>query len=99
MFRVQKGTVTVKSTGFGTFGAAQFKQGVIVGNANVDWPVSMDADEADKILKKEGFKGPYTALTLLKPLYPGFTDNNYVFRMVDGIDKWVNTKTEKLVRE
>lgn len=99
MFRVKSGTVTIKSTGFGTFGAAQFKQGIIVGNANIDWPVNVDAEEADQILKKDGFNDPYTALTLLKPLYPGFTDDNYVFRMVDGIDKWVNTKTRKLVTE
>ncbi|KAJ5741807.1 hypothetical protein N7533_011216 [Penicillium manginii] len=99
MFRVEKGTVTINSTGYGSFGAAEFKSGSILGNANIDWPVGMDADEADQILKKEGFKGPYTALNLMKPLYPGFTDDLYGFRMVDGIDKWVNTKTKKLITE
>lgn len=99
IFRVDQGTVTINSTGFGSFGAAVFKPGHIVGNANVDWPVGMDADEADQILKKEGFKGPYTALTLMKPLYTGLMDDIYVFIMADGIEKWVNTKTKKRITE
>lgn len=99
MFRVEKGTVTINSTGYGSFGPIVFKEGILLGNANIDWPVGMDAPEADAILKKSGETGPYSTLALVEPLYPGMMEPYYVFGMVDGRECWVNTKTKQLRQE
>jgi hypothetical protein len=97
MFRVEKGTVIINSTGYGTFGPAEFKEGSIVGNADLDWPVKFDAIEADNILKKQGYTGRYKKLGLVKPLYPGMDQDYYVFTMEDGRDVWIGTKDGKVV--
>lgn len=99
MFRVDNGTATINSTGYGAFGPVEFKEGIILGNANLDWPVGMDAVEADAILKASSETGPYSSLTLVKPLYPGMAEDYYVFYMVDGSEHWVNTKTKELRKE
>ena len=99
MFRDQerKGTIVIESNGYGKFKAPVFHPGVIIGNANIDEPVEMDAIQADKILKAEGYTGPYTSLTLLQPLYPGVDGPSYVFHMFDGIDRWVSVKEKKVL--
>jgi hypothetical protein len=99
MFRAENGTVTISSTGHGTFGPVEFKEGIMLGNADIDWPVGMDATEADAILNKSGQTGPYSALTLVKPSYPGMSVDYYPFHRVGGSEHWVNTKMKELRNE
>jgi hypothetical protein len=99
VFRADKGIVTIKSTGYDTFGPPVYKEGIWLGTANIDWPVGMDALEADEILKKSGITGPYTSLNLVKPLGPGLDDDYYQFKMVDGSVHWIDTKTKALKKE
>jgi hypothetical protein len=98
MFRVEGGTVRITSTGYGTFGPAEFKEGNILGNANLEWPVKFDATEADKILKDKGYTGSYTKLGLVKPLIPGMNQDHYVFTMMDARDVWIGTNDGKVAQ-
>lgn len=95
MFRTDQGVATVNSTGYGEFGPIEIRPGPILGNANIDWPVGMDATEADAILKKEGYDGAYYALTLRKPLYPGVEQDYYTFSMVHGPAVSIGVKDQK----
>jgi hypothetical protein len=38
MFRVENGTVMINSIGYGTFGPVEFKEGIMLGNADIDRP-------------------------------------------------------------
>lgn len=96
MFRIQDAVVTLISTGFGEFGPPHVRPGGIIGNDNIDWPVSMDANEANQLLRDHGYHGRYSNLTLRKPLYPGMQQNCYIFAMEDGMQIYVGTKDKKV---
>ncbi|KIV76867.1 hypothetical protein PV11_08718 [Exophiala sideris] len=98
MFRLDDGVATITSTGQGheEFGPIDIRPGPILGNANLDWPISLDVSEADTLLKQQGHTGNYDAVTLRKPLYPGMNENYYFFGMVDGPDFSVGTESREV---
>ncbi|KAK7178405.1 hypothetical protein PSPO01_15551 [Paraphaeosphaeria sporulosa] len=96
IFRLHNGVASVTSIGYDEFGPIEVRQGPIVGNANIDWPVSMDATIADGILKEQGHTGNYYALALRKPLFPGVDEDYYIFSMVHGPEVSIETKGHKV---
>ncbi|KAK7177389.1 hypothetical protein PSPO01_16566 [Paraphaeosphaeria sporulosa] len=95
IFRLDGGVAPVTSVGDDNFGPIEVRPESIVGSANLDWPVGMDATDANRILKEQGHTGNYYALTLRKPLYPGADEDYYLFSIVNGHEVSIETKGHK----
>ena len=73
----------VSTIGYSPFGPIELREGVLDDRKNVGWPVDMDITEADELMKKAGFKQPYTGATLDFSILPGGdNESNYTFNMV-----------------
>jgi len=96
IFRVDKGSVTIESPGYYSYGPLHYNPEQIMGNENIDWPVGMDAIEADSLIKKAGQSSPYSGLTLRHPLYPGITQTYYIFKMIARYKVFVGVKNKKV---
>ena len=73
---------SVSTVGYGPFGPIELREILLDDRKNIEWPVKMDITEADELMKKAGFKGPYTGATLDFLILPGGDNEpNYTFSM------------------
>ena len=91
-------SATVTSTAWGEFGPIEM-HGVFAGDRVLPWPIKMTLVEANDLLKKAGFDGPYTGVTLRWPLYPGVTQPSYIFTTVNSGFVFVGVFDGKVHRE
>jgi hypothetical protein len=84
VFQVKGGTALAIMTQWGEFGPIQFIPQPWLEDVVIQWPIKMDIVEADQLLKKAGYTGPYGAITLREPLYPGNYEPYYIFSMMGG---------------
>ena len=84
VFQVKGGTAFAIMTQWGQFGPIQFTPHPWLEDVVIPWPIKMDIVEADRLLKKAGYTGPYGAVTLRHPLYPGSNEPYYIFTMMSG---------------
>jgi hypothetical protein len=84
------------TTTYGEFGPIKVTKGPWLGPANLIWFPSMNAADAEKRLRKLGYEGKFTSLTMSKPLFPGVEEDVYTFRMADGKAVDIPTKTKDL---
>ncbi|RAL09278.1 uncharacterized protein BO97DRAFT_458445 [Aspergillus homomorphus CBS 101889] len=87
VFRVGDGdsnATALISTGdrmWGEWGDVEFIPESWLGGAVIPWPIEMDVDEADALLRDAGFTGRYTVVTLRWPLCSGLDGPGYVFEV------------------
>lgn len=84
VFSVKGGTAILTSTTWGEFAPVQFIPQPWVEDVVIPWPIEMDIVKADSLLKQAGYTGPYGAITLRHPLYPGDNEPYYIFSMGGG---------------
>ncbi|KAF4959592.1 hypothetical protein FSARC_10678 [Fusarium sarcochroum] len=72
-------TAIIQSTGWGEFGSVQVIDSPWLGDAAINWPVSLEIHDAFSILRKGGYKQPIEAVTLRQPVYPGDDQPFYIF--------------------
>lgn len=84
VFQVPGGTAILTMTQWGEFGPIQFIGQPWLEDVVIPWPVKMELTAADSLLKKAGYTGPYGAITLRHPLYPGSNEPCYIFSMHNG---------------
>ena len=78
-----KQLASVRTVGYGPFGPIELRERPLDDRQNVGWPVKMDIPEADELMKKAGFKQPYTGAALDFSILPGGDQEpNYTFNMV-----------------
>lgn len=78
-----KQLASVRTVGYGPFGPIELRERPLDDRQNVGWPVKMDIPEADELMKKAGFKQPYTGAALDFSILPGGDQEpNYTFSMV-----------------
>ena len=74
---------SVRTVGYGHYGPIELRERLLDDRQNIEWPVKMDIPEADELMKKAGFKEPYTGATLDFSILPsGDKEPNYTFSMV-----------------
>jgi hypothetical protein len=96
VFRAGKGTAIIQSTGWGSFGPVKYIDSPWMEDVVIEWPIKMEATEADSLLKKAGYTGPYGAMTLRHPLYPGVDEPYYIFSMKTGQYVFVGVNDKKV---
>lgn len=96
VFRAGNGTAIIKSIGWGSFGPVQYIGSPWMEDVVIAWPIKMEASEADSLLKKAGYTGPYGAMTLRHPLYPGIKEPYYIFSMTTGQYVFVGVNDKKV---
>lgn len=74
------GTAIVRSTVWGEFGPIQYIPEPWLEDRVIPWPIEMDITQADGLLKRAGYTGPYSTVTLRWPLYPGTNQPFYIFQ-------------------
>ncbi|PZF70841.1 hypothetical protein [Taibaiella soli] len=94
--RAGAGTAIIQATGWGTFGPVQYIDSPWLEDQVINWPISMDITEADKLLKAAGYTGDYRNVTLRKPLYPGVYEPSYIFGMINGLYVFVGVEDKKV---
>lgn len=90
------GAATISTTTWGHFTPIKYNPKAFLGNVAIPWPIKMDIVEADQLLKKTGYTGPYRAVSLGWPLYPGNTETYYIFTMSNGETVFVGTKSKSV---
>ncbi|KAI9856324.1 MAG: hypothetical protein M1813_009160 [Trichoglossum hirsutum] len=94
--RVDKGAAIIESTGWNEWGSVKFLPIMVTENL-IPWPVKMDAIKANSLMRQAGVEGPYTAMDLNWPIYPGDTEPYYFFSMVDGTTVRVGVNSGKVI--
>jgi hypothetical protein len=72
-------TAIINSRAWGEFGPIQYIAQPWLEDVVIPWPIEMDITDADRLLKNAGYTGPYGAVTLRWPLYPGVVQPFYIF--------------------
>ena len=99
MFQVPGGTAIITGTSWGEFGPIDFIAQPWLEDVVIPWPVQMELTEADQLLKQAGYAGPYGAITLRHPLYPGSTEPCYIFSMGMGAYVFAGVNEKKVTKE
>ncbi len=97
LFKLGGGYVTIESTGYWTWNKPVFVDHGILGNDVIPWPLKFTAEEANKLLYAEGYKGNFTSVELVRPLYPIAGRDFYFFNLVDGRQAWIELLLKKIV--
>lgn len=79
VFRYNTGTVIIKSTGWGEFGAPVFIPEPWLEDVVIAWPVKMDLDEANTLKNRAGYTQTYGTVTLRNPLGPKPGNPYFIF--------------------
>ncbi|WYZ35369.1 hypothetical protein EsH8_X_000016 [Colletotrichum jinshuiense] len=74
-------TAIIQSQGWGDFGPVEVVQSPFLGDVVIPWPVSLTIHEAFTILRKGGYEGPVSTLTLRQPLGPDINQPFYIFKL------------------
>ena len=78
-----KQLASVHFVGYGPLGPIELRERLLDDRQNIEEPLKMDILEADELMKKAGFKGPYTGATLDFSILPSSDkEPNYTFSMV-----------------
>ena len=78
-----KQLASVRTVGYSPFGPIELREKLLDDRRNIQWPVKMDIPEADELMKKAGFKQPYTGASLDFSILPGGDQEpNYTFSMI-----------------
>ena len=78
-----KQLASVSTVGYGPYGPIELREKPLDDRQNIEWPVKLDITEADELIKKAGFKQPYTGATLDFSILPGGDkEPNYTFSTV-----------------
>jgi hypothetical protein len=77
-------TALIHSTDWGEFGPVEVVDQPWLEDRVIPWPIEMDITEAAQLLQHGGHTGPFGAVTLRWPLYPGSNQPYYIFGMTDG---------------
>jgi hypothetical protein len=78
-----QGMASIRSIGWSQFGPI-VKSPLIVGNANVPWPVKMEITQAWGLVLAAGYSGLIEKCQLKKVLSPNVDEAMYVFNLVGG---------------
>lgn len=83
----KQGTAFISSIGWSEFGPVQWIGQVFLEDNDIPWPPPQgfkDATDADALLKKAGYTGPYLNFTLRQPTsHPASTEPYYIFQMAN----------------
>ena len=96
VFQAGNGTAIIESERWGEFGPVKYINQPWLEDVVIPWPIEMTLDKADAILRKAGYKGTYTTVTLRWPLYPGVNEPSYIFGMTDGRHIFVGVYSGKV---
>lgn len=99
VFQADGGATSVFATmtQWGEFGPLEFKRQAWVEDVVIPWPIKMDIVEADQLLKKAGYTGPYGAVTLRHPMAArGMHEPYYIFSMMTGEYVFVGVNDKKV---
>lgn len=96
VLRVSGGTVVATQTD--PFGDPQieFRPMPWLGSSDLPWPVAMDLEEAESLMRRAGFGPDYRSVTLRRPVYPGMTEPYFIFGMAGTGFVFVGTVTGKV---
>ena len=72
-------TVIIKEIAYGEFGQPQLIREPWLEDVVIQWPISMDLPQANKLKEEAGFKNPYTTVTLRNPLGPTRSNPYFIF--------------------
>ena len=79
----RKHLASVHFVGYGPISPIELRERKLDDRRSFEWPVQIDILKADELMKKAGFKGPYTSATLdFSDLPSGDMEPNYTFFMV-----------------
>jgi len=87
IFRVEGGTVIIRSTGWGSWGQPKFVPSPWLECVVIPWPITMDITDATTILREGGYTADFWNCTLRHPLGPPgkpYDEPYYIFEMVSG---------------
>jgi hypothetical protein len=68
----------------------------LLGNFIIPWPLPIDVNEADHLLKAAGYTGTYGAIALQWPVVPGFDEPYYIFQMTGGQRVFVGVNSRRV---
>jgi hypothetical protein len=75
-----------------------FKRKAWTEDAIIPWPIKTDSVEADQLLKKAGYPGPYGAVTLRHPVGLHLDEPYYIFLMMTGEYIFVGVNDRKVIK-
>ena len=98
VLHVAKGTVVAQQSDPLADPQIDFSPSPWLGDALLPWPVEMDLEEAESLLRNAGFGSEYKTLTLRRPVYPGMVEPYFIFGTLEHGFVFVGTSTKKVFR-
>ncbi|PYH46606.1 uncharacterized protein BP01DRAFT_355599 [Aspergillus saccharolyticus JOP 1030-1] len=97
VFHVGHNATAIISTGmvWGEWNEVEYIPKPWLEDVVIPWPVAMDAEQADALLKIAGYTGGYKVITLRHPLHPDFDEPYYIFN-VEGVFVFVGVDDKKV---
>lgn len=96
VLQVQNGTVVAQQTDPLADPQIDFNPFHWLGDMLLPWPVEMNLEEAESLLRNAGFGSEYKTLTLRRPVYPGMIEPYFIFGTSKYGFVFVGTSTKKV---
>jgi hypothetical protein len=98
VLHVAKGTVVAQQSDPLADPQIDFSPSPWLGDMLLPWPVEMNLEEAESLLRNAGFASEYKTLTLRRPVYPGMIEPYFIFGTLEHGFVFVGTSTKKVFR-
>jgi hypothetical protein len=98
VLHVAKGTVVAQQSDPLADPQIDFNPAPWLGDMLLPWPVEMNLEEAESLLRNAGFASEYKTLTLRRPVYPGMIEPYFIFGTPRFGFVFVGTSTKKVFR-
>lgn len=84
IFTIDGGTVTAVENAPGEDVALSISDRPWLGSQALGWPIAMELDIAESLLREAGYGPAYRSLTLRQPVYPGMVEPYWIFGTRSG---------------
>ncbi len=98
VLHVPNGTVVAQQSDPQADPQIDFTPAPWLGDMLLPWPVEMNLEEAESLLRNAGFGSEYKTLTLRRPVYPGMIEPYFIFGTPKFGFVFVGTSTKKVFR-
>lgn len=96
VLQVQRGTVIAQQSDPMAEPQIDFSPAPWLGDMLLPWPIGMNLEEAESLLRSAGFGSEYKTLTLRRPVYPGMVEPYFIFGTPEYGFVFVGTSTKKV---
>lgn len=90
---VPGGTVVARQTDPQLPAGIEFRPAPWLGDTPLPWPIDLDLEVAESLLRDAGYGPAYSSVTLRQPIYPGRVEPYLIFRTPESGFVFVGTRT------